>query len=136
MQWGKSPPFPAKLPEKRGKNKCQNDSLLSLGEGAYIFLRPVIIFLLKTIYISWQIRIVLAIQFSLVPWGLLVANLFPNPLSPWDADDLVCPSVDAAVGSVLAIHLMACGCRDFRSLKLFFRESLWVVGFCGFSLHC
>lgn len=78
----------------------------------------------------------LTVQFSLVPWGLLVANLFVNPLSMWNADDLVCPSVDAAVSPVLAIHLMAGGCRDFLSLKLFLRESLWVVGFCGFSLHC
>lgn len=54
----------------------------------------------------------------------------------WDADDLVCPSVDAAVGPMLAIHLVACGCRDFLGLKLFLRESLWVVGCCAFSLLC
>lgn len=50
----------------------------------------------------------------------------------WDADDLVCPSVDAAVGPMLAIHLMACGCREFISLKLFLRESFGLLGFVVF----
>lgn len=57
--------FLLSLLRKLGKIKRRSNPLLP--GRASLFLRHVVIFLLKTICISWQIRIVLAAQLCLVP---------------------------------------------------------------------
>lgn len=87
----------------------------------------------KTVCISWQIRIVLATQFSLVPWGhARFKPICKSPVPVGCRTSYMCPSVAAAVGPMLAIPPMTCGYRGFISLKLFPLGKFvggWVFGF-------